>query len=75
MLLIHYPHIQILGTRHAKSDHQLNICGAAWIGDEDQVLAVVGFGEDLMLIGAEHGELDNFLIDSGDFDVGINLVM
>ncbi len=45
---------------HAKSDHQLIICGAAETGDEDQVVAVIGFGEDVMLIGAEYGGLDNF---------------
>lgn len=44
---------------HTKRDRQLNISGAAGTCDEDEVVTVFGFCEDLVHIGAKHGRLDN----------------
>lgn len=49
---------------HTQSYRQLNIRGAAGAGDEDEVVAIFGFVEDLVHIRAEHGGLDNGKVDA-----------
>ena len=53
-LLIHHPHIQILGSMHTQRDRQFNICGTAWTCDKDKIVMVLGFGKDLVHICAQH---------------------
>lgn len=49
---------------HAQGDRQLDIGSAAGTCDEDEVIAVFRFGEDLMQVGAEHGGVDNGKVDA-----------
>lgn len=49
---------------HAKRDRQLNIGSSAGTCDEDEVIAVFRFGEDLVQVGAEHGGVDNGKVDA-----------
>lgn len=44
---------------HTQRYRQLNICSAAGTGDENEIVAVFGFDEDLVHVGAEHFGVDD----------------